>query len=371
MKRIVLIFFLLLYPSVFGMWHGIKKWLTEDIKQEQLECAEFGLGRQEKSFAFTELPLELQQMIGTMLGNFKNIESASNTLRALGIANKQWSKYLTPPFIVQLIAKNYNISPILAEWYVHPTSFNNLNTKTLTDWIIKNPAEFYRLYQDAAYLDSQVNSQYSKKILNKLRFERNKFENKGTQWVALDGSYIKFTQHPNVLICKSTANKTLDQSFGGTEYNVTIKEIVPNLDRTQPGCVSLINLKGTAPAVEGVVSQVFSISGGPHPFDYFLTSDFAVLTDGKIVVLGLIDKQFVLVRLNADGSLDQTFANQGLRLTNVTLGKEHVKNSRPIPGANYLRALELYVSASPSNDEIVVRIGNTIKKYTADGKELK
>lgn len=368
MKRILLIFSFLISPSLFGMWHGIKKWLTEEPKQEQLQCPEFGLGKQEKSFAFTELPLELQKILVQMIGNFKNIESAANTLRALAITNKQWSKYLTPSFITQLLAKNYNVSPLLTEWYVQPSSFNNVNTKTLTDWINRNPAEFYRIYQDAAYLDSQTGTVLSKKIVDQLRIHRNKT---GKQWIYLDGSYLGSDKLPDVVISKRSKNNNIDEAFGGINYVITKNGVIPELTTAHKGFVNLINFHGITPYPAGFFSQLSMISSNINPLTNFICTDIALQSSGKIIVVGLLDNQFALIRLNADGTLDENFGNNGIVLTKVILNKEHFKNVRIVDFHNYLDVLSFYLTVSPINDGIVFKIGDVIKQYSADGKEIK
>ncbi|MFZ5954601.1 MAG: delta-60 repeat domain-containing protein [Candidatus Dependentiae bacterium] len=372
MKRILLIFSLALSPSLFGMWHGIKKWLTEEPKQEQLQCPEFGVGKQEKLFAFTELPSELQKVIVHMIGNFKNIESAANTLRALAIANKQWSKYLTPLFVTQLLAKNYNVSPLLTEWYVQPSSFNNVNTKTLSDWINRNPAEFYRIYQDAAYLDSQARSSLSKKIIEQLRIARNNtLQRTGKQWIYADGSYLGSDKLPEIVLKKHSAENNIDEAFGGINYVITKNDVIPELTTAHKGSVKLINFYGITPYPAGFFSQLSMISSNINPLTNFICTDIALQSSGKIIVVGLLENQFALLRLNADGTVDENFGNNGIVLTKVILNKEHFKNVRIVDFHNYLGVLSFYLTVSPIDDEIIFKIGDVIKQYSADGKEIK
>src|SRR6185436_20616060 len=60
--------------------------------------------------------------------------------------------------------------------------------------------------------------------------------------------------------------------------------------------------------------------GGVDGFDYCF--DMAIQSDGKIVVVGASsatkngDYDFVVARLNTDGTLDQTFNNKGYRFIN-------------------------------------------------------
>ena len=49
---------------MFGMWHGLKKWLKQETKQDQLVCPEFGLQKSpQHSFEFNQLPQELQRVL--------------------------------------------------------------------------------------------------------------------------------------------------------------------------------------------------------------------------------------------------------------------------------------------------------------------
>ncbi len=108
---------------MFGMWHGLKKWLKQETKQDQLVCPEFGLQKSpQHSFEFNQLPQELQLMIIEQLADFGSVEQSVNTLRSLARVDKQWRNYLTPEFISKLLSKKHNISEVLAYWYLNQLS---------------------------------------------------------------------------------------------------------------------------------------------------------------------------------------------------------------------------------------------------------
>lgn len=63
---------------------------------------------------------------------------------------------------------------------------------------------------------------------------------------------------------------------------------------------------------DGVFSQELTVSR---------TKDLAIQPDGKIVVLAITNtaKTVHLVKLNTDGSLDQTFDSNGISTTDLTI----------------------------------------------------
>lgn len=56
---------------------------------------------------------------------------------------------------------------------------------------------------------------------------------------------------------------------------------------------------------------------GTVSFSNFIPTSVAVQSDNKIVVVGTINKNFAVMRFNSNGSLDNTFGNNGLVITNI------------------------------------------------------
>jgi hypothetical protein len=366
MKRILLVVICLSQP-MFGMWHGLKKWLKQETKQDQLICAEFGLQKSpQQSFEFNQLPQELQLMIIEQIADFGSVEQSINTLRSLARVDKQWRNYLTPEFISKLLAKKHNISEVLAYWYLKSTISKRIPSKQITELISENAPEFNRVYQQALYLDFNTRSPLSKQIVDQLRISRHQTKK---QWFLPDGSYLSLNANPDISVFKYTPDRTRDNSFGNINYVITAAQIIPELTTGEQGSVTLRNLFGMVAKPTNYFTQLTSISAGANPLGFsYISTDLAVQNTGKIVILGVLENQFTLVRLYENGTLDENFGNNGLVVTRTVLKKELFKNAQSIDLRGDMAILPVYLTIDPTNDEILLKIGNTYQRYNADGR---
>lgn len=367
MKRVLLLV-LCLSQSLFGMWHGLKQWFTQETKQEQLLCSEFGLKKSNQSFAFNELPPELQLMIINQLAQAESIEKSVVNLRSLSSVNKQWHAYLTTELISKLVAQKFNISEVLAFWYLKTSLSRSIPEKQITQLIAENLPEFNRVYQQAVYLDFNTRSALSKKIVNQLRLNRYKTKK---QWVFEDGSYLSLNAMPDVSLYKYTVDRKGDQLFGGINYVITPDAVIPELTNGEQGTVMLRNVLGLVSKPTGFFSQLGSVSSGANPLGFnYISTDITVQSTGKIIVLGVLDNQFVMVRLYENGNLDENFGVNGLVLTRINLKKEYFKNAQKVDLLDSIALLPVYVTTNPATGEILLTIGNTYKRYSAEGHNI-
>lgn len=81
--------------------------------------------------------------------------------------------------------------------------------------------------------------------------------------------------------------------------------------------------------VNGSIDSTFGVNGLTTTSPNFNSSDdLAIQTDGKIIVIGTnyFDDDFSAIRLNSDGSLDQSFANSGFIQTDFFGGADYAKS---------------------------------------------
>lgn len=367
MKRVLLLV-LCLSQSIFGMWHGLKQWFTQETKQEQLLCPEFGLKKSNQSFAFNELPPELQLMIINQLAQAESIEKSVVSLRSLSSINKQWHAYLTPELISKLVAQKFNISDVLAFWYLKTSLSRSIPEKQITQLIAENLPEFNRVYQQAVHLDFITRSALSKKIVNQLRLNRYKTKK---QWVFEDESYLSLNAMPDVSLYKYMADRKRNQFFGGINYVITPDTVIPELTTGEQGSVWLRNVLGMVSQPTGFFSQLGSISSAVNPLGFnYISTDITVQSTGKIILLGVLDNQFVMVRLYENGNLDENFGMNGLVLTRINIKKEYFKNAQKVDLHDYIALLPVYVTTNPATDEILLTIGSTYKRYSSEGHSI-
>lgn len=82
---------------------------------------------------------------------------------------------------------------------------------------------------------------------------------------------------------------------------------------------------------DGTLDNTFSGDGKEKTIvsnNIEFVSDVAIQSDGKIIVLGYSNSQFVLVRYNSNGALDNTFGTAGIVLTQVSTSSEQANTMK-------------------------------------------
>ncbi|MFZ2726915.1 MAG: hypothetical protein WAX77_11735 [Methylococcaceae bacterium] len=136
----------------------------------------------------------------------------------------------------------------------------------------------------------------------------------------------------NFAAVRYNVNGSLDTSFGGTGIitgNAGINEVMSGVVALKDGkflvggtngnydlVLERYNIDGSLDASFGTNGRVITDLGGAEQ-----ASGLAVQSDGKILLTGSSDSDFILVRYNADGSLDSAFngTNNHLPTGTVTL----------------------------------------------------
>ena len=94
------------------------------------------------------------------------------------------------------------------------------------------------------------------------------------------------------------------------------------------GSILLLVLSHSAQAIPaGRLDMTFGIGGKVTNFPFsFVANDVADQADGKIVVVGSDGEDFVVTRLNVDGSLDQSFGDGGKVITDFIEGQDTARS---------------------------------------------
>jgi uncharacterized delta-60 repeat protein len=147
-------------------------------------------------------------------------------------------------------------------------------------------------------------------------------------------------------LVNAQVNGTLDLTFNTTGYNLiningndNAQALVINSDSSiliagSTGTTGNLNIGVKKIFPNGTPDSNFGTSGS-FTFDFAGFSDFcydiAVQSDGKIILVGAAgitaaNPDFLAIRLNADGSIDSTFGNQGIVKIEINTGEDYAKS---------------------------------------------
>lgn len=348
MKRLALITLLVISPTLYGIgvWNRVKNWFTQEPTKEQLQCPEFMMYKQDKSFqSFQELPTDLKREIIFALALSANIEEATNTLRSFLQTSKLRNIFGDARFykqVIDLIANKNSVSPALVHLYIG----TKIDILLLEKYIVNN-YELFKVYQDAKYFDYLLSTVRARRVF---KFIQNKLlqrlPNNEQQcwplWMYPDNSSLCIIAEPPVInfsIARFNAQGTADTYFGGINLNGfnQIQRVPPN----------------------GIINFFNSI---------FL--DFGMQNDGKfIIALYSFDDELLLIRFNSDGSLDNTFGTDG----NIAINIDHY-DIGGVDIYNYMRKNKTdfkLLFIDPIDGAIIFKVKNNFKKFSPiDGHEL-
>ncbi|WP_018615899.1 Ig-like domain-containing protein [Segetibacter koreensis] len=195
----------------------------------------------------------------------------------------------------------------------------------------------------------------------------------------LDNSaYVIFQTYSQTFITKTLPNGTIDPSYGKNGFSDPLY-FSPGSAILQPDgkmllvgsvnddfAVSRINIDGSRDNTfsnDGLQTTTFDFD---LPYD--VAAKVAVQEDGKIVVLGFAYQNFALARYNTDGNLDTTFSNDGKLVTDMTGdgGAITIQNDGEIVIAGGLTEI------SNTPDFMVARFnndGSMDSTFSEDGKQ--
>lgn len=129
-------------------------------------------------------------------------------------------------------------------------------------------------------------------------------------------------------------------------------------------CLIFLSIFGqTGYAIQaGRLDCTFGVGGKVSNFPFaFQANDVAALPDGKIVVAGTDGEDFVVVRLNADGSLDQSFGANGAVTTDFIEGEDTARSV-------VVQADGKITVAGTAKRRIGARPNFAIARYETDGE---
>jgi uncharacterized delta-60 repeat protein len=147
-------------------------------------------------------------------------------------------------------------------------------------------------------------------------------------------------------LVSAQGNGTLDLTFNTTGYNLiningndNAQALVINSDSSiliggSIGTSGNLNIGVKKIFPNGTLDSNFGTSGS-FTFDFGGFSDFcydmALQSDGKIILAGAAgvtaaNPDFLAIRLNANGSLDSTFGNQGIVKIEINTGEDYAKS---------------------------------------------
>lgn len=143
------------------------------------------------------------------------------------------------------------------------------------------------------------------------------------------GGFFTYNSSEDFFILRYDSNGILDNSFGSdgivTYNNAGNEDRCNSLAIQSDGkiviagsssgkmCVIRLNTNGT-------FDNSFDSDGFAVLTDYSLGYGVAIQTDGKILVTGQTINDFIVVRYNSNGSLDNEFDNDGIVITDIGIG---------------------------------------------------
>ena len=209
----------------------------------------------------------------------------------------------------------------------------------------------------------------------------------GTVWDLADNTIVD----TDFALVRYTADGSLDPAFGNggvvlTKFATGAADGIRGLAIQPDGRIVVAGNTRVGPIQQfavarylpdGLLDTTFSTDGKaaiPLPFNNGEATSLALQPDGRVIIAGWVSdaafqKDFALVRLNADGSLDASFGNSGLVQTPIATGDPLVDIIDDIAQAVVVQA-DGWIIAGGFTWNANLETDMVMARYSPDGKNL-